>query len=32
MLMGYVYHNKIPGWFRVILSLEEESQKEGLSR
>ncbi|GIK06663.1 hypothetical protein Aspvir_002313 [Aspergillus viridinutans] len=32
MSTGYAYHNEVPGWFRVIFSLEEESLKEGLSR
>ncbi|KAH1291815.1 hypothetical protein KXV68_005057 [Aspergillus fumigatus] len=32
MSTGYAYHNEVPGWFRVIFSLDEESLKEGLSR
>ncbi|KAF7169104.1 hypothetical protein CNMCM5623_001912 [Aspergillus felis] len=32
MSTGYAYHNEVPGWFRLIFSLDEESLKEGLSR
>ncbi|GFF75125.1 1-aminocyclopropane-1-carboxylate synthase 6 [Aspergillus lentulus] len=32
MSTGYAYHNEVPGWFRVLFSLDEESLKEGLSR
>jgi bifunctional pyridoxal-dependent enzyme with beta-cystathionase and maltose regulon repressor activities len=32
MSSGYAYHNEVPGWFRVIFSMEVESLKMGLSR
>ncbi|KAF3392554.1 1-aminocyclopropane-1-carboxylate synthase-like protein 1 [Penicillium rolfsii] len=32
MASGYAYHNEVPGWFRVIFSVEVESLKTALSR
>ncbi|KAJ5381817.1 uncharacterized protein N7496_004245 [Penicillium cataractarum] len=32
MSSGYAYHNEVPGWFRIIFSVEVETLKEGLSR
>jgi hypothetical protein len=32
MASGYAYHNEVPGWFRIIFSVEMETLKEGLSR
>jgi xeroderma pigmentosum group C-complementing protein len=32
MSSGHAYHNEVPGWFRVIFSVEVESLKMGLAR
>lgn len=32
MSSGYAYHNEVPGWFRIIFSVEMETLEEGLSR
>ncbi|KAL4869202.1 hypothetical protein BDV12DRAFT_168462 [Aspergillus spectabilis] len=32
MSSGYAYHNEVPGWFRILFSVELETLKEGLSR
>ncbi|PYI02047.1 acc synthase [Aspergillus sclerotiicarbonarius CBS 121057] len=32
MSSGYAYHNEVPGWYRVIFTVDAASLKEGLSR